>query len=431
MGDRSTGKTWEKTRLQNLVRHKSGRYYARLFLNGKESWKALKTSHFSVAGARLAVLQKEHRTLKGKAAQATDAKMTFEHAATLHMERVAKNIALKRRTRQYWQQTLDALLKSWPELAATEVKRVTNGVCREWAARYAKTTSSVRYNNTLALLRHIFDVALEKGVLYSNPAVGLERKPVRPKQLELPTLAQFGDFVAEMRAARSRDSQNCADFVQGLAFTGCRISEAARIEWRDLNFTTEEVFVRGDPEEGTKNGETRRVPMIAGARELLLKMRQARSAEPASDHVFLVEHAQKSMTRAAKKVGMTRITHHDLRHFFATVCIESGVDIPTVSRWLGHKDGGALAMKTYGHLRREHSAAQARKVNFAPLPTPAPNPGFDDYPAVEPKLLAEQKAPKLASASKPRSSADSWAAWIGGERAKKTVKRLGDAGREP
>jgi len=44
-----------------------------------------------------------------------------------------------------------------------------------------------------------------------------------------------------------------------------------------------------------------------------------------------------------------RITHHDLRHLFATRCIEAGVDIPTVSRWLGHQDGGALCMKTYGH----------------------------------------------------------------------------------
>jgi len=56
-----------------------------------------------------------------------------------------------------------------------------------------------------------------------------------------------------------------------------------------------------------------------------------------------------------------------LRHLFATRCIESSVDIPTVSRWLGHKDGGALAMKTYGHLRREHSIAQAQKVSFAPV----------------------------------------------------------------
>jgi integrase len=61
---------------------------------------------------------------------------------------------------------------------------------------------------------------------------------------------------------------------------------------------------------------------------------------------------------------MPRVTHHDLRHLFATRCIESGVDIPTVSRWLGHKDGGALAMKVYGHLRDQHSVAMAQKVTF-------------------------------------------------------------------
>jgi len=41
------------------------------------------------------------------------------------------------------------------------------------------------------------------------------------------------------------------------------------------------------------------------------------------------------------------------------------VDIPTVSRWLGHKDGGALAMKTYGHLRNEHSQQMEQKVRFS------------------------------------------------------------------
>jgi integrase len=49
---------------------------------------------------------------------------------------------------------------------------------------------------------------------------------------------------------------------------------------------------------------------------------------------------------------------------FATRCIEAGVDIPTVSRWLGHQDGGALCMKTYGHLRDEHSQREALKVTF-------------------------------------------------------------------
>jgi integrase len=64
--------------------------------------------------------------------------------------------------------------------------------------------------------------------------------------------------------------------------------------------------------------------------------------------VMRVGECQKAMDAAVKKVGVTHLTHHDLRHLFATRCIESGVDIPTVSRWLGHKDGGGLAMKVYG-----------------------------------------------------------------------------------
>src|SRR5882757_8322479 len=99
-----TVKTWEKTRLQNLVRHKSGRYYARLFLRGKEIWKSLKTSHFSVAEAKLAELQKEHRIRKNSEVAPANAKMTFGQAAALHLQRLDENVSLKRRTRQYWRE---------------------------------------------------------------------------------------------------------------------------------------------------------------------------------------------------------------------------------------------------------------------------------------------------------------------------------------
>jgi integrase len=172
-----------------------------------------------------------------------------------------------------------------------------------------------------------------------------------------------------MRAGHSRDSINCADFAAGLAFTGCRKGEAGQIEWRDVDFDAGEIIIRGDPETGTKNWELRRVPLTPDARALLQRVRSERPREPLDAKVFAVRECQKALDRACKKVGTDRITHHDLRHLFATRCIESGVDIPTVSRWLGHKDGGALAMKTYGHLRREHSIAQAQKVRFAQVET--------------------------------------------------------------
>jgi integrase len=102
-------------------------------------------------------------------------------------------------------------------------------------------------------------------------------------------------------------------------------------------------------------------------------MRADRRDEPPTAGVLPLHECQVTMDRAAKEVGMKRITHHDLRHLFATRCIESAVDIPTVSRWLGHKDGGALAMRVYGHLRDQHSTDMATKVRFASTP-PTGNP---------------------------------------------------------
>jgi integrase len=214
----------------------------------------------------------------------------------------------------------------------------------------------------------VVEVAKEEGIIYRNPAEILERVSVRAKQLTLPSGDQFSQIVDAVERAGAWCSHDCADFVRGLAFTGVRKSEANALEWRDVDFEAGEIIVRGDPETGTKNWTIRRVPLIPEARALFERMRSEQADEPLDAKVFRVREAQKALDRACKKVGTDRITHHSLRHLFATRCIESGVDIPTVSRWLGHKDGGALAMKTYGHLRREHSIAQARRVTFASAP---------------------------------------------------------------
>jgi integrase len=366
---RKPTKTWQRTRLRNLLRHKSGSYYARAFACGKEVWKSLKTSHFSVAEAKLAEFLKDHRQRRSNGNGDVSAKMTFGEAAAIHIQNLDDNLNIKPRTRDYWRECLAALLKSWPGLNGTEIRKITQADCKKWASAYAKTASPTRYNNTVSVLRHVLNVAVESGVIYSNPAAVVKRAAVRGRQISLPTIDMFSALIDEMRAGHSRDSVNCADLAAGLAFTGCRIGEAREIAWRDLDFAAGEVIVRGDATTGTKNWELRRVPLIPDARALFQRMLSERAGESLESKVFRVRECQKSLDRAAKKVGTDRITHHDLRHLFATRCIESSVDIPTVSRWLGHKDGGALAMKTYGHLRREHSIAQAQRVTFAPVAT--------------------------------------------------------------
>jgi integrase len=364
---RKSTKTWQRTRKPNLLRHKSGRYYARAFADGKEVWQSLKTSHFSVAEARLAEFLKEHRERRSNGNGEVSAKMTFCEALKIHQQNQADDVTIKPTTRHYWKQIFVALLKSWPGLADREIRRITKTDCKEWARKFRKVASPTRYNNTLAGLRHVFEVAKDAGIMYGNSAEKLERVRVRAKQLTLPSGDQFLQLVDAVEHAGAWCSRDCAEFVRGLAFTGCRKGDAGQIEWRDVDFDAGEIVVRGDATTGTKNWELRRVPLIPDARGLFERMRGERPGEPLDTKVFRVRECQKALDRACKRVGTERITHHDLRHLFATRCIESGVDIPTVSRWLGHKDGGALAMKIYGHLRREHSIAQAQRVSFAPV----------------------------------------------------------------
>jgi len=292
--------------------------------------------------------------------------MTFGEAAAIHLHNLNDNLRIKARTRHYWRQRLAALAKSWPGLNETEIRKITQSDCKKWASAYAKTASPTNYNNTVAILRHVLTVAIEAGVVYGNTAAVVKRAPIRAKQITLPTTEKFNALIAEIGSGHSRHSMNCADFAAGLAFTGCRLGEACEITWRDIDFDVGEIVVRGDVNTGTKNWELRRVPLIPDARALFARMRSERADEPLGSKVFRVGECQKSLDRACKSVGTNRITHHALRHLFATRCIEIGVDIPTVSHWLGHKDGGALAMKTYGHLRREHSITQAQRVTFAP-----------------------------------------------------------------
>jgi integrase len=201
----------------------------------------------------------------------------------------------------------------------------------------------------------------------------------------LPDDDTFQELVAEIENGGGGSSKHCANLVRFLAYGGFRKTEAANVTWEECSLAKGMITVKGHPETGLKNrpaGEVRLVPMIPEMREFLDRLRKERPTEPSTTPIMQVRECQKAMDRAAKVIGMPRVTHHDLRHLFATRCIESGVDIPTVSRWLGHKDGGALAMKVYGHLRDQHSVEMAQKVSFSKprpehvvqIPEPATGP---------------------------------------------------------
>ena len=58
--------------------------------------------------------------------------------------------------------------------------------------------------------------------------------------------------------------------------------------------------------------------------------------------------------RVLKRAGLPKVRFHDLRHTFATLVLQNGVDVKTVSGMLGHFSAG-FTLDTYAHIT---SAAQ-------------------------------------------------------------------------
>jgi integrase len=292
-----------------------------------------------------------------------------------YLERTALDSSLAPNSKLRREISVKAILKTWPDLAKWDAPRVTAADCQSWAARaadegtgfVAPNVRTVRrgmsvsaHNKCVDTLRAIFEIAREEGVIHKNPASSLSKRTVRRKRLDLPSSDQFQAIVRSVSTIRARRSKDCADMVRFLAFSGARLREATALRWSDFDPARNRLTIAGTKTECSD----RTIPIFPPLAALVSEMRARRGAEPADSRILRVKECLGALKSACRRVGVKPLTHHDLRHLFATSCIESGVDVPTVSRWLGHSDGGALAMRIYGHLRQEHSDTQAAKVRF-------------------------------------------------------------------
>lgn len=396
-------RTWDyATGVPGLVRNlKSGRYYSRMQVGGRRSMQALKTKTWSVAklrhADRMAGAERQRqsrRRLEGGVSLIGDLldKHRNEYLAdTGRATRSKENVkSTHRRLEHHWKQCFGTDLRSLkPQQVTVDRVRTFANFLHEKAAytmHMAKTGRKgykpVTVNKTIELLHRVLRIGVETGAIAAlpfelDPVVGGPiRKPEHRKKLRLPSSAKMRELFATIRHVPEQLSENqmemrdylveraheSADFAEFMAYSGARVGEARTFVWADDLETS--VILRGTK---TQNSRNREVPKIPALRDLVLRIRARRQIGGLELHgkVFHIRDCREALASACKKVGIERLNHHSLRHFFATICIEAGVDIPTVSRWLGHGDGGVLAMSTYGHLRREHSFAAAAKVTLS------------------------------------------------------------------
>jgi hypothetical protein len=167
---------WSTTQYTNLVQYiPSGKYYARIRVCGKLIRKSLKTTKISIAKLRLSDLEKAERQKAENQIEATNDRLTFAQATETYRRRLKGDVSLKPRTRDYHEQRLTALLKSWPELNSMELRRITKTECLNWAAKFGQGFSPTAFNHTVSILRHVIELGVEMVVRYDNPARFIKR----------------------------------------------------------------------------------------------------------------------------------------------------------------------------------------------------------------------------------------------------------------
>jgi integrase len=354
---------WVKTPMANLVLYKpSGIYFIRAKVNGRLFRKSLKTASYEIAVTKL------QRTLfaeRGRVSLGPDEDLTFGDMVTEWQLRLESDPSKKERAVEYRTETLKNGVRAfWPGIDSLKPKDFTESAVLSWSNKVRAHFSAPRYNGVVQTLRGILQVAVDRGLLLENPARGRKRNsvkgvPAATVPLTPPKLPELDQFQALLEALdRVPERAKASRMIKFMAYSGCRVSAARQMTLENFDFQRNQVVLP----KVKYDVEPVRVPMISEMQELAEQLKSEHSGEGT---LFQIQSPRKALKHACRDAGISPpMTPHDLRHIFVTRCIECDVDIPTIAKWCGHKDGGRVLLKIYAHLLDKHSQEQAAKVNF-------------------------------------------------------------------
>ena len=271
-------------------------------------------------------------------------------------------------------------VKHWREhLGHVRVNQIQRALVNSYIAkRQAAGRSGRTVNLEVIAFRDVMKKAIDDGWITRLPTENLRPLKWTPRKRSLITVAEI-DQLCEASVKvdvngeqKFKNGREFTDYVRFLQFSGARRNEALRVRWPDVDWDRQQLTIGADGQ--TKNRQHRVVDLNSRLEALLKDMYSRR----APDSQWLFPSPQRgdrdmpartfveTLRLVRKEANLTGLGFHDLRHFFCSMCVMSGIDFMTIAKWVGHQDGGILIGKVYGHLADAHTKAAAQRVNFEP-----------------------------------------------------------------
>ena len=236
------------------------------------------------------------------------------------------------------------------------------------AKNQPKGLSAKTVRNINPIISSALNLAKEQKLIYSNPAEACALPKVEYREMKTLPVEQLTSFLREAKETGVYEM-----YYIELA-TGLRRGELLGLKWDDIDMTNGTIRVQrqvaridGEIVEAplkTKNSY-RNVSIGPDAIGVLKEQRKKVGREieyvfpSPSGGAISPDSVLNMLHRVLERAGLPKIRFHDLRHFFATLALQNGVDIKTVSGMLGHFSAG-FTLDTYAHVT---TSAQKEAAN--------------------------------------------------------------------
>lgn len=232
--------------------------------------------------------------------------------------------------------------------------------------------------------KEMIKLTIQQALRYAVTAKILKDNP--SESLTSPSKEESGIYILspseaiqQMKLLHDMGHEAYIPFALGL-FSGLRRGEALGIEWASVDFEKREMNICNQytVENGKfvhksqlkTDGSKNMIPMTDTLYDILVdhKADQEESGR-IEKYVCAINGELPNLNQFNRRLKQFQIANdfttcrfHDLRHTYATLQLEAGVDIRTISEMLRHKTK-TLAMKTYLHPNGEMKHKAAQKLN--------------------------------------------------------------------
>lgn len=280
------------------------------------------------------------------------------HKDAKHVKKAEKEAAtVKNLAKEYIDKWAKPHKKSWEE----DERMLEKDVVSVWGNRKVKDItrrdiiklldkivdrgSPVTANRVLALVRKMFNFAIDRDIIETSPCVMVKRPGKESSKDRVLNEDEVRTFWKKLYSANMSIRTKLA--LKLLLLTAQRRSEVATAAKSEFDLKTGWWTI---PSEKTKNGLTQRVPLSPQATNIV---ERAMFNAGDSDHLFPSPRGKKSMTATAltravsrnyEHFGVDRFTPHDLRRTAASMMASNGVERLVISKILNHMESGITAV---------------------------------------------------------------------------------------